>query len=229
MPPVLAWEYTELFKDIIFPEKISYGAKMATVFNTSVTETSGGFSQRISHWSEPLMQLNVSHGLKSMEDVHALLAFFRVVAGQKYSFRVKDWTDYKSSFATVVDARTVPAVTMLDQNIGTGTGALATFQLRKVYTVDAETEYRTITKPRAGTLLIAVNGVAKTNPTHYTIDARGLITFVTPPPNAHAVTAGYEFDVPCRFESDTLNAMLGEFGLVDFPDVQLREVRVYEE
>ena len=115
--------------------------------------------------------------------------------------RYKDWMDYKSCLLAGTPAAT-------DCAIGTGTGALDVFQLYKTYTIGAYVRSRRILKPIASTVLIAVAGTTKTLTTHYTLDATtGIVTFTAGniPTAGQAVTAGFEFDVPCRFDADDLS------------------------
>jgi uncharacterized protein (TIGR02217 family) len=46
------------------------------------------------------------------------------------------------------------------------------------------------------------------------------------PGAAQAVTAGFEFDVPVRFDSDLLTINLDAFAAGQIPDIALVEVRV---
>ncbi|MGB5865906.1 MAG: DUF2460 domain-containing protein, partial [Sulfitobacter sp.] len=54
----------------------------------------------------------------------------------------------------------------------------------------------------------------------------GLITFVHPPDPDTRIFAGYEFDVPVRFDSDSLLTNIASFNAGQVPDVPVREVRV---
>ena len=106
-----------------------------------------------------------------------------------------------------------------------GDGAEVNFQLRKNYTTGTETLQRPITKPVAGTTVVAKDGVPQTITTHYTIDeTTGIITFVTAPLAAEVITAGFQFDVPCRFDIDQLAVNADTFGIrsTDIPIVEIR-------
>jgi uncharacterized protein (TIGR02217 family) len=69
-----------------------------------------------------------------------------------HGFRYKDWADHKSALPS-------QAITATDQQIGTGTGSLQTFQLAKRYTSGAQTWVRTIAKPVAGAVRVALGMV----------------------------------------------------------------------
>jgi uncharacterized protein (TIGR02217 family) len=147
--------------------------------------------------------------------------------GRANGFRVKDFLDFTSN------ANGVTAPTNLDQVIGTGTGSLTTFQLKKTYTKGALSLARNIKKPVVGTVLIAKAGVAQTITTHYTLDTTtGIVTFLSAPANGNSITAGYEFDVPCRFDTDELtdieyemNAGGATTNIINIPDIPIVEIR----
>ena len=54
----------------------------------------------------------------------------------------------------------------------------------------------------------------------------GLITFVTPPVPGVVVCAGFEFDVPVRFETDRILTSIESFQAGQAPSVPVIEVRV---
>jgi len=116
-------------------------------------------------------------------------------------------------------------VTPLDQIIGYGDGAETAFQLSKAYSDEAGTAQRLITKPISGTVLVAVDGVITSN---FTIDdGTGIIRFTTPPAIDAPITAGFEFDVPVRFDTPQLDISLDAFGAGEIPSIPLIEVLDY--
>jgi uncharacterized protein (TIGR02217 family) len=53
----------------------------------------------------------------------------------------------------------------------------------------------------------------------------GVITFDTPPDGGLVLTAGYYFDVECRFEDDdSLDTIVRTFGASEFADLAFKEV-----
>jgi len=74
----------------------------------------------------------------------------------------------------------------------------------KAYASGAQTWTRTITKPVSGTVVVAIGGVVQAS--GWSVDiATGIVTFTTAPVNGAAITAGYQFDVPVRFDTDRLD------------------------
>ena len=154
-------------------------------------------------------------------DLHAVIAFYEERRGRLHGFRFKDWTDHKSCAPSAAPAA-------LDQGIGTGDGATAAFQLTKTYGSAYAPWTRTIALPVAGTVRIAVDG-AEQDPGGYAVSTTtGLVTFLpgTVPGVGAAVTAGFEFDVPVRFDTDRLEIDLSDFEAGSIPQIPILEVRL---
>jgi uncharacterized protein (TIGR02217 family) len=56
--------------------------------------------------------------------------------------------------------------------------------------------------------------------------ATGLVTFVAAPGPGVIVTAGYEFDVPVRFDTDRIQTSVASFKAGDVPSVPVVELRL---
>ena len=155
--------------------------------------------------------------MKSLDDINAVIAFFEERRGKLYAFRFKDYSDFKS-------CKPSQTVSAMDQVIGTGDGVTVVFHLVKNYGVTRPWA-RPITAPVVGTILISVNGVATIL---FTADVTtGIITFNAGaiPPNGAVIAAGFEFDVPVRFDTDLIKINLAHFAGGDIPDIPLIEVR----
>lgn len=185
-----------MFINEIFPEDISNGAQGGPRYSTSRTESLNGRVKKNINWQYPLHSYDVAFGVRSFEDLHKVLSFFHVAEGAAHSFRFKDWFDYKSCLPHDEISRT-------DQLIGTGDGTTRTFQLIKRYTVGPHVKFRQINKPRLNTLIVAFSGL-NVDPSGYTVDEFGRLTFLSAPTPGTLITAGYEFDVPVSFEEDDL-------------------------
>ncbi len=115
------------------------------------------------------------------------------------------------------------AVSPLDQALGTGDGHATVFQLAKAYPSGPSSWTRTIAKPVAGTVRIAVAGVERTS--GFSVDTTtGLVTFTAAPTGA--LTAGFAFDVPVRFDTDQLSINLSSFAAGEIPSIPLVEIRI---
>ena len=110
--------------------------------------------------------------------------------------------------------------------IGLGDGARAVFGLSKTYRSGAQTYVRPIVKPVAGTVIVAIATDPKVEGQEFSVDATtGIVTFVTPPDVGVLITAGFEFDVPARFDTDAIKTSVASFRVGDIPSVPIVEVR----
>lgn len=210
------------FHDIRFPTSISKGASGGPERRTEIVALGSGFEERNTPWSQARRRYNAGYGVKNLDDIHTVITFFEARRGRLYGFRWKDAADYKSAAPSVQIAET-------DQTIGTGDGVTGVFQLVKNYVSGTATESRTIKKPVAGTVKVAVDSVLQTDSVDYTLDeATGEITFVpgAVPPLDAVITAGYEFDVPVRFDTDYLSIDHIAFNAGDIPSIPIIEIRL---
>ena len=205
------------FHEVRFPDNISRGARGGPERRTQIVELASGDEERNASWANSRRRYDVAYGIRRADDLAAVVAFFEARNGRLHGFRYKDWADYKSALPS-------QAMTATDQQIGTGTGSLQTFQLAKRYTSGAQTWVRTITKPVAGTIRVALGMVEQM--TGWTVDTTtGIVTFTTAPAGGVIVRAGFEFDVPVRFDSDTLDVTLDFERLGSITSIPLLEIR----
>jgi uncharacterized protein (TIGR02217 family) len=54
----------------------------------------------------------------------------------------------------------------------------------------------------------------------------GVVTFETAPEADVVITAGFQFDVPVRFDTDTLEVNLTSFAAGEIPSIPLVEIRL---
>jgi uncharacterized protein (TIGR02217 family) len=206
------------FDDIRFPTEISRGAAGGPERRTEIVVLGSGAEERNSRWADSRRSYDAGFGVKSLDDIHQVVRFFEERRGRLYGFRWKDHTDFKS-------CPPQQQATALDQQIGTGDGITASFQLVKHYGTGLRDYARIITKPVAGSVTAAVSGAmaAAFSVDHMT----GMITFAPgniPPPGA-AITAGFEFDVPVRFDTDQIKINLAGFSAGDIPSIPVMEIR----
>lgn len=208
------------FHEVRFPANLSFGSVGGPERRTEIVTLANGFEERNTPWAHARRRYDAGVGLRSMDDVEALIAFFEARQGQLYGFRWKDWADYKSCPAS-------RAVGAEDQRIGTGDGMQRSFALCKTYRSGEVSYTRPIVKPVAGTVRVAVAGDPKAESLDWTVDtATGLVTFTDAPDVGVAVTAGFEFDVPVRFDTAAIQTSLASFQAGDVPTVPVIEVRV---
>lgn len=206
------------FDNVRFPTAIARGSSGGPERRTEIVSTASGREERNSRWAHSRRRYDVGVGIKSLSDLQAVISFFEARRGRLHAFRFKDHGDFKSCAAAALPAAT-------DQAIGIGTGSLAAFQLVKTYGAPDRPYARVVNAPVAGTVLVAVNGTATTQ---FTLNAAtGIVTFNAGhiPAAAATVTAGFEFDVPVRFETDQIVVNLTHFAGGEVPDIPLIEVR----
>ncbi len=208
------------FHEIRFPANLSFGSVGGPERRTEIVTLTNGFEERNSPWAHSRRHYDAGVGLRSLDDVEALIAFFEARAGQLHGFRWKDWADYKSCASSRV-------VSYDDQVIGMGDGARLSFQLAKTYVSGNESYTRTITKPVAGTVKVGLQGDHQSEAVHFALDTEtGVVTFKMAPGEGVRVTAGFEFDVPVRFDTDRIQVSVASFQAGDLPQVPVLEVRI---
>ncbi|MGL4395570.1 MAG: phage distal tail protein, Rcc01695 family [Hyphomicrobium sp.] len=210
------------FHEIRFPTSVSLNAQGGPERRTDVVVLGSGFEQRNSRWADSRRAYDAGYGVKSLDDLHAVIAFFEERRGRLHGFRWRDHSDWKSC-----PPQATP--TMLDQQIGIGNGIASTFQLAKVYGSVHAPWTRAIQKPVAGSVLIAVAGAAKTAGVQFVVDTTtGAVTFLAGhiPAAGATVTAGFTFDVPVRFDTDKLDINVQGFKHGAIANIPLVEVRL---
>jgi len=204
------------FHEVRFPDNISRGARGGPERRTQIVELASGAEERNASWANSRRRYDVAYGIRRADDLAAVVAFFEARNGRLHGFRFKDWADFKSCPPSETPIPT-------NQPIGSGNGAATLFQLTKRYTSGAQSWTRTITKPVAGTVTIALNGTPQASGWSVST-ATGLVTFTTAPAAGVAITAGFEFDVPVRFDTDVLDVTLDIERLGSITSIPLVEI-----
>jgi uncharacterized protein (TIGR02217 family) len=205
------------FHEIRFPTTIAFHSTGGPERKTEIVTLGSGFEERNGVWLNSRRRYDVGYGVKTLDDIHAVIAFFEARAGRLYGFRFKDFADFKSCAPQT-------ATTPCDQTLGSGDGTTKNFALKKTYASGPTSWTRTIVKPVAGTVRVAIGGVESSA---FSLDAAtGVVTLTQAPASGAAVTAGFEFDVPVRFDTDALAINLAGFRTGEIPSIPLVEIRV---
>jgi uncharacterized protein (TIGR02217 family) len=207
------------FHDVRFPAALSVGSSGGPERRTEIVVLNNGFEERNSPWAHSRRRYDAGLGVRSLDDLAALIAFFEARHGQLYGFRWKDWTDYKSCLPSATPSP-------FDQRLGAGDGTRTVFALAKAYASGTQSYVRPIAKPVAGTVLVGGGGVPLGGADFSVDHGTGAVHLATAPGPGAEVTAGYEFDVPVRFDSDRISASLAGFAAGEIPSVPVIEVRV---
>lgn len=204
------------FHDERYPLGLAFGASGGPERRVDVVTLANGHEERNALWAGSRRRYEAGLALRSDDDLHALLGFFEARGGKLHGFRFRDWIDWKS-------CPPLASPGPLDQLLGSGDGVTAAFALVKLYPGAGGGWTRRITRPVAGSVRVARDGVEAT--TGFAVAAAGgSVVFDSPPAPGVIVTAGFEFDVPVRFDLDHLVISLADFRAGQVPSVPLVEV-----
>ncbi len=208
------------FHEIRFPANLSFGSIGGPERHTDVVTLANGYEERNTPWAHSRRRYDAGVAMRGLDDIETLIAFFEARQGQINGFRWKDWSDYKSGRASKEPQYG-------DQVIAHGDDVTGAYQLIKTYRSGAHSYARPITKPVLGTVRIGLGGDEQQEGIHYEVDTTtGMIRFAHPPNDGVVITAGYEFDVPVRFDTDRIHTSMASFQAGDAPNVPVVEIRV---
>ena len=205
------------FHEVQFPTSISIGSSGGPRRSTEIVTLGSGREQRNQRWADSLRRFDAGYGVKDLNHLHEMIAFYEARRGPLYGFRYRDPLDWKSCLP-------LANISEGDQVIGTGDGVQTVFQLIKAYG-DGDLAYsRHIRKPVSGSVVIAIDTVLQ-SASSFAVDAtQGTVGFLTSPASGSQITAGFAFDVPVRFESDEMTVNLAAFTAGDIPSIPLVEI-----
>lgn len=207
------------FHDVRFPLRLAIATSGGPARRTDIVQLNNGREQRNARWANARRRYDAGTSVRTLDDLHTLLAFFEARRGQLHGFRFRDPIDFKSCAPSIAIAAT-------DQQIGIGDGVRTRFSLVKHYGDDAASISRSISKPVTSSVLVAIDG--ETVPVdRYAVDSSSGDVVFAPgfePAAGTAVSAGFEFDVPVRFDMDRLEISLTAFQAGQIPSVPMVEI-----
>ena len=173
------------FHDVLFPLDIALKSAGGPQRRTDVVTLGSGAKERNARWAHSRRRYDAGYGVKTFEALSQVVAFFEERRGRLYGFRWRDQLDHSSA---------APGASVMPTNqvVGIGDGVTATFQLGK-------------TKPVPGSIRVAVAETEADEGTQFIVNvATGIVTFLPNhiPAAGVAVTAGFLFDVPVRFDTN---------------------------
>ena len=156
------------FHEILFPLDIALKSAGGPERRTEIVAFGSGREARNARWAHSRRRYDAGYGVKTLDALQVVVAFFEERRGQLYGFRWRDRLDHSS-------AAPERGVAATDQAIGTGDGATATFQLVKTYGALYAPYQRPIAKPVAGSVRVAVAATEVAEGTAFTVryDHRG--------------------------------------------------------
>ena len=204
------------FHEIRFPTNIAFGSSGGPERRTEVVTLGSGGERRNARWAQSRRRYDAGYGVRSLADLHQVIAFFEERRGKLFGFRWRDRADDGSA-----PPGTEPTAT--DQRLGIADGEATVFALRKTYGALHAPYERAITKPVDGSVLVAIDGVPVED---FVVDpATGLVTLAAAPAEDAVVTAGFRFDVPVRFDTDQLVINLAAFEAGEIPSIPIVEIQ----
>jgi len=209
-----------VFHEVLFPLDIALRSAGGPERRTDIVTLGSGREERNARWAHSRRRYDAGYGVKTLDALSAVVAFFEERRGRLHGFRWRDRLDHCSAAPGAAAGAT-------DQVIGTGDGQTAAFQLGKTYGATYAPYRRPIVKPVGGSVRVAVGGV-EAGADAFTCDAAsGLVTFAPGyvPAMGAVVTAGFLFDVPVRFDTDYLEIDLAAFSAGAIPKIPLIEIR----
>jgi uncharacterized protein (TIGR02217 family) len=209
------------FHNVLFPLDIALKSAGGPERRTEIVALGSGREERNARWAHSRRRYDAGYGVKTFEELSSVIAFFEERRGRLHGFRWRDRLDHASAAPGV-------AVSPTDQEIGVGDGAHETFQLVKTYGGAYAPYARPVKRPVPGSVRVAVDGIEREEGEHFTCDtASGVVTFLEghTPALGEAVTAGFLFDVPVRFDTDYLEVDLSAFEAGAIPKIPLVEIR----
>jgi len=199
------------FNETRLSDDVERGAEGGPGFKTGITTRASGFETRLEEWSTTRGEWSIGYGIQSKTDFNKVLDAFYAQRGRLSGFRFKDWSDFE----------------LADQTIGTGDASKTVFQIFKRYTFGAVTFDRDLRKIVSGTVVIKLDTVTQADPADFSIDLNtGLVTMVVAPGVGADLTAQVEFDVPVRFDIDSLGIAMTVFNAGGIPNIPIVEIKL---
>ena len=200
------------FHDVRFPTTVSYGASGGPRFSTTVQVLNSGHEQRNINWAQARRDYQVDLSPSRGAEWTAILNFFHARRGRAYGFRLKDFSDFQMPL----------------QTIGTGNGVQTEFQIFKRYVDDdlpAAPYDRPLNKIVDGTAQLFLSGNEQAS--GWSVDAAsGVVSFDVAPAAAVEIEVSCDFDVPVRFDTDLLQAVIPGPDVHHWQSIKLVEIRL---
>src|SRR5215207_5460420 len=114
------------FHEVRFPLDVSLGSRGGPVRRTDIVTLASGREHRNSRWAGSRRRYDAGLGVRTVDALHAVIAFFEERRGRLYGFRFRDRTDWRSGPPSREPGPT-------DQVLGTGDGVTTSFPLAKTY------------------------------------------------------------------------------------------------
>lgn len=197
------------FHDVVFPARLAYGTIGGPELQVDIVHLASGFEKRNARGSVPKRRFTISAGRRPLSEMRELSAFFEARGGPLNGFRFQDPIENSTA---INDGDVSP----VDVEIGTGDGVQTTFALQL-------SNGRHIRAPRTETLRIATDGAEIRSGFAFEIND-GYLTFESAPGSGIKISAGFEYDIPVRFENEQLLITHTSKGVGEVSEISLVEI-----
>ncbi|MBY0562886.1 MAG: DUF2460 domain-containing protein [Hyphomonadaceae bacterium] len=205
------------FHEVLLPLPFALGASGGPERRVDVVTLGSGREARNTPWAHSRRRYDIGGAVRTLSELSTLIGFFEARRGKLHGFRFRDPFDHKSCAPSATPA-------FADQSVGAGDGVRTVFALVKRYGTGDAAYVRPIAKPVAASVMIGVAGVQLSTGAFSVNTTSGDVTLATPPASGAAVTAGFLFDTPVRFDVERLDMTLDGFGAGRAPSVPLVEI-----
>jgi uncharacterized protein (TIGR02217 family) len=163
------------FHEVLLPLPFALGASGGPERRVDVVALGSGGEVRNTPWAHGRRRYDIGGAVRTLDELHELIAFFEARRGKLHGFRFRDPFDFKSCAPSA-------SPSPLDQVIGLGDDEAVAFQLIRAYGAGQTAYARPIRKPVAGTVRVAIDG-DELDPGDFDLDpATGMVTFVATRP-----------------------------------------------
>lgn len=200
------------FDEVRLPVEVERGAAGGPGFLTNINLLASGREQRNSLWEVDRGKWDVGYGVQTRDDALAVRNFFMARLGRARGFRFRDWANY-------IAETQMPTNEVAD-------GSETAFQMWYRYTDVGGFYYeKQIFKPVASSVKVYIDGFELSS--GFTVDeATGRINFTSAPEYGADVTWTGQFDLPVRFDTDELNAVITTKEVISFPSLPIVELKL---
>ena len=206
------------FHEVSLALPFALGASGGPERRVDIVTLGSGAEARNTPWAHGRRRYDIGGAVRTLDQMHELIAFFEARRGKLHGFRFRDPFDFKSCAPSATP-------TANDQILGAGDGERVKFSLLKAYGAGETAYLRPISKPVAGSALVAIDG-APLAPGAFTVASEsGIVTLDAAPVLGAVVSAGFIFDTPVRFDIDRLDLSIDGFGAGHAVAIPLVEVR----
>ncbi len=206
-------------QDYRLPDNIESGSGFGPSWRNIIQESIAGTEQRLAQWTKCRGVGDLSLGLQDSDDpagdFRAIYAMYMAHRGSIYPWRFRCHYD----------------CTAVDELFGIGNGIETQFQLTMTYDpsmillgIPGSLSYVRDISLVVGAPTIEVEGtpLVGDSPPPFTISSSGLVTFASAPTGE--LTWSGTFDIPVRFDSDTLPVVMNAGDLAGIRSIPIKEV-----